>query len=285
MAYFPLEIPILPSMRDHAFDGRVMFSAAELLSLMAAQVAAQFPCLANAEQVDAFFPRFLLLPSEEDRALPVLLEVETHAEGGITARLLHKFQSRSGALSRLREHVRVRFRTENPEDVFPPSLDKAGELSGDVFEIPAERIYKELIPFGPAYRNIRWNIRLNPQGAVALLSTGRNSFCDPYPGRFPGAPLISDAAFQAACVWGQRYSGRVVFPVGFGRRCFPRVLQPEGSYLCRVLPVNTIGEILVFDLWIYDQDETLCEAILGLRMTDVTAGRILPPFWVRDGAS
>jgi len=285
MTYFPLEIPVFPHMRDHAFDGRVMFSAAELLSLMAAQVTAQFPDRLNLEQAEALFPRFLLLPPEEERGLPVQLELENHADGGVTARLLHKFQSRSGAISRLREHVRVRFQQENSADLIPPAFDKEMELPGEVFEIPAERIYEELIPFAPAYRNIRGHLRLNAQGAVARLSMGKESFPDPYFGRFPGAPLISDAAFQTACVWGQRYSGRVVFPVGFHRRCFRKAIQAERSYLCRVLPVEVTGELLVFDLWIYDREGTLCEAILGLRMTDVTGGRIQPPLWVRDGAS
>jgi len=285
MTYFPLEIPVFPHMRDHAFDGRVMFSAAELLSLMAAQVTAQFPDRLNLEQAEALFPRFLLLSPEEDRAFPVLLEVEVHAERELTVRLLHKFQARSGTISRLREHVRVRFQKERPVDLVPPAFHKALELPGDVFEVSADRIYEELIPFGPAYRNIRGHLLLNAQGAVARLSVGRNALSDPYSDRFPGTPLISDAAFQAACVWGQRYSGRVVFPVGFRRRCFRKAIQPGSSYLCRVFPVDTIGGILVFDLWIYEQDGTLCEAILGLRMTDVTAGRIKPPFWVRHGGS
>jgi hypothetical protein len=281
MAYFPLEISVYPHMRDHAFNGRVMFSAAELLSMMAAHVQSQFPDPANIEQADARFPRFLMLPPEEDRALSVLLELETHADGGLTARLLHKFQSRSGTISRLREHVRVRFQNEDNADLFPPVFNEASVLSGDVFEIPAERIYEELIPFGPAYRNIRGQLRMNAQGAVALLSTARNAISAAY----PVVPLISDAAFQAACVWGQRYSGKVVFPVGFRRRCFWKALQPEGSYLCRVFPVDTSRESLVFDLWIHEREGTLCEAILGLRMMDVTSGRIKPPRWVQDRAS
>ncbi|SEM45089.1 Polyketide synthase dehydratase [Syntrophus gentianae] len=285
MVSFPLEIPLFPSMRDHAFDGKVMFSAAELLSLTAVQVALNFPALKNIEQVEALFSRFLLLPPEERKALPVLMEVEMQTEGGITARLLSRFQSRSGAISRLREHFRVRFQKGNPTDLSPPAFDQASELAGEILDIPAERIYEELIPFGPSYRNIRGPLRLNSQGAVALLAVDNHSFPDPYPDWFPGVPLIADAAFQAACIWGQRYAGRVVFPVGFRRRCFRKDLQSEGSYLCRVYPVDTTGDMLVFDLWIYERGGILCEAILGLQMKDVTAGRIKPPLWVQDGAS
>ncbi|OPY84712.1 MAG: hypothetical protein A4E72_02100 [Syntrophus sp. PtaU1.Bin208] len=285
MSSFPLEIPLFPSMRDHAFDGKVMFSAAELLSLVTAQVTSIFPDLKNTEQAEAFFPRFLLLPPEEFKGLAVLMEAETYIEGGITARLLSRFQSRSGAFSRLREHVRVRFQKGNPTNLFPPAFDKALALPGEFLDIPAERIYDELIPFGPSYRNIRGPLRLNSQGVVALLAVEKNSLTDPYPARFPGVPRIADAAFQAACVWGQRYAGKVVFPVGFRRRCFRKVLQPGGSYHCRVDPVDTGGEILVFDLWIYERGGSLCEAVLGLQMKDVTAGRIKPPLWVQDGTS
>jgi len=277
MAYFPLEIPVLPHMRDHAFDGRVMFSAAELLHLIAYTVTARLPSLSTGGQADALFPRFLLLPPEEVQVLPVQLELSTHPNGEVTARLRREFQSRSGAFSRLREHVRVRFLKEIPKACASPVFNRALERPGNDFEIPAERIYEELVPFGPAYRNIRGRLRLNAEGAVALLQTGGESF----PGCYPGAPLITDAAFHAACVWGQRYAGRVVFPIGFSRRYCWKGVQAEVPYLCRVMPVGTERDVLIFDLWIHEQEGTLCEAILGLRMADVTAGRIKPPLWVK----
>jgi hypothetical protein len=276
MPYFPLEIPVLPYMRGHAFDGRVMFSAAELLHLLAAAVKDLFPGLSGA-QAETLFPRFLLLPPETGGFVSVLMDVEAHAEGDVSVKLLNKFQSPSG-LSRLREHVRVRFLKEKPMDFSFPTFGEALELSGSFVEIPAEKIYEELVPFGPAYRNIRGNLRLNAQAALARIQAGTQLV----PGRFPGVPLVSDAAFHAACVWGQRYHGKVVFPVGFKRRCFQAETKPEIPYLCRVMPAGTDRETLIFDLWIYDLKGMPCEAIAGLRMADVTDGRIQPPLWVRE---
>jgi len=265
-------------MRDHAFDGQVMFCAAELLHFLAAAVTSRFPDLDAADQVDALFPRFLLLPSEGKNSLPVLLELENKAGEGVTVHLLREFQSRSGKFSRLREHVHVRFLKKRATDFPVLPFTEAMMLPGIPFGISAEKIYEALIPFGPAYRNIRGHLRMNVQGAIALLRTRMESF----PGRFPGFPLIFDAALQAACVWGQRYQGRVVFPVGFSRRYFWKRTKSEIPYLCRVLPVGAEGDVLIFDLWIYDLEGTLYEAVTGLRMADVTAGRIQPPRWIQE---
>jgi len=278
MERFPLEIPLSLHMRDHAFDGKLILSAAELLHLMAATVTSLFPDLSFAEQADALFPRFLLLPSEGEKTLSVLLELENQAGEGVTVRLLREFQSRSGKFSRLREHVHVRFLKKRATDFPVLPFTEAMMLPGIPFGISAEKIYEALIPFGPAYRNIRGNLRMNAQGAIALMETRMESF----PDRFPGFPLIFDAALQAACVWGQRYRGRVVFPVGFHRRCFWKSTQSEISYLCRVLPVGTERDAVIFDLWLYDLKGTLYEAVRGLRMVDVTAGRIQPPHWIQE---
>jgi len=278
MERFPLEIPVFSHMRDHAFDGQVMFCAAELLHFLAAAVTSRFPDLDAADQVDALFPRFLLLPSEGKNSLPVLLELENKAGEGVTVHLLREFHSRSGKLSRLRKHVRARFLKKRSSEFPLLSFAAAKTLPGIPFEISAESIYEGLIPFAPAYRNIRGHLRMNVQGAIALLRTRMESF----PGRFPGFPLIFDAALQAACVWGQRYQGRVVFPVGFSRRYFWKRTKSEIPYLCRVLPVGAEGDVLIFDLWIYDLEGTLHEAVTGLRMADVTAGRIQPPRWIQE---
>ena len=280
MKRIPLEIPVSPHMRDHAFDGRTMFSAAELLHLMAAAVTSRFSDLMNAVQADALFPRFLLLPPEDKKVLPVLLELEAHAGEGVMVRLLHEFQSPSGKFSRLREHVQVRFLNKRTEEFSPLSFAAAADLPGIPFEIPAERIYEDIVPFGPSYRSIQENLRMSAQGAVALLQTGRESF----PGQFPGFPLIFDAALQAACIWGQRYQGRVGFPVGFRRRSLWKATQSQVPFLCRVIPVGTDRGGLIFDLWIYDLEGIPYEAVLGLRMADVTGGRIRPPHWIQDSA-
>ncbi len=278
MERFPLEIPLSPHLRDHAFDGKNMLSAAELLHLLAASVSSRFPGLSCRESAAALFPRFLLLPPGEEKVLPVWVELESKADEAVTARLFQAFQLRSGSYARLREHVRVEFRKEGAGDFPLLSFAEAMALRGDVLEVSAERLYGELVPFGPAYRNIRGRLRLSAAGAVAELQTD----LEPFPHLFPGSPLIADAAFHAACVWGQRYGGRVGFPLGFRRRKIRQFTKAGIPYFCRVLPVGREGEALLSDLWIYDGEGNFCETILGLRMADVTAGRIRPPRWILE---
>ncbi len=280
MERFLLEIPLSPHLRDHAFDGKNMLSAAELLHLLAAAVSSRFSGLSCRESAAALFSRFLMVPPGEEKVLPVWVELETKADGAVTVRLLQAFQSRSGSYSRLREHVRVTFLKESSALLPPLPLIEAMALPGDVLEVAAERLYEELVPFGPAYRNIRGRLRLSAAGAVAKLQTDLESF----PRLFPGAPLIADAAFHAACVWGQRHGGRVGFPLGFRRRIIGQLTRPGVPYLCRVLPAGTERGAMLFDLWIYDGEGTPCETILGLRMADVTAGRIQPPSWIRESS-
>ena len=46
------------------------------------------------------------------------------------------------------------------------------------------------------------------------------------------------------------------------------------------MPRRTTPELLVFDLALYDLDGGLCERVQGVRMRDVSAGRMKPPGWV-----
>ncbi len=50
-----------------------------------------------------------------------------------------------------------------------------------------------------------------------------------------------------------------------------------------IAPVDVSREPLIFDAWIYDQNGTICESILGLRMRDITRGRMRPPQWIKEG--
>jgi hypothetical protein len=37
----------------------------------------------------------------------------------------------------------------------------------------------------------------------------------------------------------------------------------------------------MFDAWIYGLDGVICEAIAGIKMRDVTQGRVRPPEWIK----
>jgi hypothetical protein len=90
-----------------------------------------------------------------------------------------------------------------------------------------------------------------------------------------------DAALHCACAWGQRFSGVVAFPVGFEERYIFRPTLRGETYFGRIIPIRVHAQPLIFDLWICDFDGAPREAILGVAMKDVTAGKIKPPDWVR----
>ena len=86
---------------------------------------------------------------------------------------------------------------------------------------------------------------------------------------------------HAACVWGQRFSGIVPFPVGFEKRIIYQKTKKGAVYLGRVVPVKVNHESLIFDAWIYDLDGIMCESISGIQMRDVSQGRLRPPDWIK----
>jgi hypothetical protein len=162
---------------------------------------------------------------------------------------------------------------------FPPDSDDPTPAPGPKFRVSADRLYNELVPFGPAYRNVRGNLLLSETCVSATVSGGD----------FPeavgllGSPFPLDAAMHAACAWGQRYRNRVVFPIGFDRR---EILAPTRAgkiYSCRVTPLPDEGSVLRFDVRLRGPDRRPVEVIRGLAMKDIFAGRLVPPAWVREG--
>ena len=156
-----------------------------------------------------------------------------------------------------------------------PTLDSVG------LEIPAEKIYNELVPFGEAFRNIHGRLIISEDGATAktharFVDKSTPNFAD------SGSPFPLDAAFHAACVWGQRYAKTVAFPVGIEKRVIFKPTQPGTTYLSRIIPVRKCPELLTFDLWIYGTDGTLYEGVCGVQMRDVSAGRLKPPRWILE---
>jgi len=95
-----------------------------------------------------------------------------------------------------------------------------------------------------------------------------------------GSPFPLDAAFHAACVWGQRYAGLVGFPVGFALRWLFAPTRPGSTYTARVFPKKVHPDRFLADIWITDIDGALQEAVLDVVMRDVSGGRIKPPSWI-----
>jgi hypothetical protein len=150
-------------------------------------------------------------------------------------------------------------------------------LGEDPFEIAPDVIYKDLIPFYPAYRNIRETVFMSRKGVIAAVYGG-----DPICGDNSsiGSPFSLDAAFHAACAWGQRYHHIVAFPVGFSERDILRPTCFGITYGASIKPVYADGHMLVFDIRIYDREGNIYEKISGVKMRDVSSGRLKPPAWI-----
>jgi hypothetical protein len=269
-------IEVYPYLRDHHFEGRVILPAVEALIALANVVKLNFPqtninCLLNAR-----FDRFLLITPEKQR-LEILVDMEDAGDGNITAVLLTSVKSKKSAISRTFEHARVEFTWADSTLCPVPPFRITRKLEGNCINIPAVAIYHELVPFGTAYQNIVSDLSVSRAGALAYLSGGNNEADE----NLLGSPFPLDAAMHAACVWGQRFTGIVPFPVGFQKRFIYQKTKKGGNYLARIVPVDINHEPLIFDAWIYDLNGVIYETISGIKMRDVTQGRLSPPDWIK----
>ena len=278
----PLEKAVPGYLRDHHIGPLTVLPAVEALQILARSRPAAWDADSRLQEGALFHHLLAIDPAAAEMSL--LQEHERYADGSCLSRLTTL--RRTGTVSRRMEHLRVRFLPEGREAAESDAGREAWCGTGDStshaeppFRVSADRLYEELVPFGPAYRNIRGDVWLTPEGAWATVSGGN----------FPGAegplgsPFPFDAAMHAACAWGQRYGNRVVFPVAFDRREIFRPTRTAQPYLCRISPRPGEGSSLCFDLWICDRDQRPAEAIRGLRMREIPGGRLTPPTWVREG--
>ena len=303
----PLSVAIPDYLRDHRYEGRVVLPAAEALQILARSLPDGLSRCDTRIQEAGEFARLLQLDPRAD-TLSLFHEIAVSPDGRRQSRLTTLHSGRQTKLSRQMTHVSVVFsaidqaatdrengsadasRKESPPQSSgkkggepgygaDPAHDKAAELNGPVFTFPCRRVYTDLVPFGPAYHNIIGEIALTETGARAYVSGGD----------FPeatgplGSPFPFDAALHMVCVWGQRYRNVVAFPVGFESREIILPTSAGQTYLCRVSPLPEEGAVLRFNVWLFDDDRRPVEIILGLRMRDISGGRLKPPAWVRKG--
>jgi hypothetical protein len=273
---YPLEIEINRYLLDHHLEGTCLFPAVEALITLAQVVHLHFPKAPLSSLTSARFPRFLVVPSE-GRRLSATVEIETSENGRITATLLTSVRSKSGGIGRSLAHARVDFFGADSFQGFSAPLPRLGPLEGLVITVPAQSIYRELVPFGKAYQNIISDVSVSPQGALASLSGGDSEANE----TLLGSPFPFDAAFHLACIWGQRFTEIVPFPTGFEKRTIHHKTKKGGRYLGRIIPVAVNQLPLLFDALIIDTQGVLCEAIRGIEMQDVSQGRLHPPRWIK----
>ena len=278
-ARLPVEFDLRPYLLDHRFDGKPVLPAVEAMQLLAGTTRNYLPRIDPLRICGATFDKFLYLEQISDHTVTGIfndLEIDKH--GRVTARLLTKNRLKKAGITRLKEHVTLRF-GEPLFDMRIPDLETAKTLQTEPFEVSAERLYRELVPFGPAFQNVKDTLTLAEDGAVAAIRS--SSAAAPF-GPL-GSPFPIDAAFHAACAWGQRFSSIIGFPVGFNERIIFQPTQPDVTYISRIIPVRqqTDPVILDFDIHLFDETGAVRETMCGLQLKDVSGGRLKPPPWIQ----
>ena len=270
-------IDVPPHWADHQFQGRAVLPAVEAMQLLAHWVRRFRPDLDVRCMGAAAFDKFLELPPTGG-CIEAWCEMQDLADGCLRAALLTKTQSRSARMTRTNVHAQLDF---YPLADIPPlaALDLASALEGGCFSVDPRRLYEELVPFGPGFQNICRPLRLTAEGALAVIQAPEGA--DGQTDLPLGSPFVLDAAFHAACVWSQRFAGVTAFPVGFDQRLLVAPTRPGDTYVSRIFPVQTDSAMLTFDIWIVDTDGRLFERLKGVRMRDVSGGKLRPPDWIR----
>lgn len=276
MARIPVQITTFPHLGHHHFMGRPVLPAVEAMEILAAAVHQTAPHHGLTAIHDARFDKFLPL----DMDLPEIAafaDVQQVTNEGWEASLVTKTTSSKAAITRTKVHARLSF-ARQPESFPSLPLDVAAVPAGVCVRVSPEKIYKELVPFGPTYANIKAPLWLSTDGALAAIQCPDKP--SPSGSHHLGSPFALDAAFHAACVWGQHFYPVVAFPVGLDRRVVLQPARAHTPYYARVVPKQTSPEQMVFDVWLLDGNGNVCEAVLGLQMRDVSGGRLAPPDWI-----
>lgn len=255
----PVAIAALPEFGDHRIAGNAIVPAVYLLDVMVRSATdaglATAPLVMNAVS----FPRFLPATDIERCTFELLADGEKLS-------LSSKITLPNG-IQRTREHAVITLGNQATVSS-PPAIDAE-------FELAAERVYRELIPFGPRYCNLRGDLRLGHAGAVGTVRSPEPGFENP---SLAGCPYLFDSAMHLACVWGQRYAGVVAYPMGFACRTITSSI-PHGERVCVVAPRSRDPHSLSFDLWLVDEHDQVCDVTLGLAMAPLARGSA-PPHWI-----
>jgi len=265
-----VQIPIQPWFKDHRFNGQTVFPAVESMLLLAGVAKELRPDMQIRLMSRASFSKFLVIP-EEATELSVLVENDIDAEeNSLCLRLLSKIQLKK--MSRIKEHAAICFPAHS-QDIEAITPIRA---TGDDIGITTERIYQELVPFGPSYRSLTGTLQISERGASGTLQAPRLTPRHKME-KETGSPFPLDGAMHAACVLGQCLTGFVPFPVGFKERFIHKPTQAGEQYATTVIPRTVTQDELLFDLSIFDRAGSPCETVKELRMRDVSRGTIRPP--------
>lgn len=265
-----VQIPVQPWFKDHHFNGQAIFPAVESMQLLAGVAKEIRADIQITSMTEARFPKLLAIP-ERATELSVLVEYDEEKEDtGLCLKLLSKVQFKT--ISRIKEHAQIRFPMQPLETtVLQPFTAQDNDIT-----IGTERIYQELVPFGPTYRSLTGVLHLTGNSACGSLQAPVLNHRHKME-RELGSAFPLDGAMHAACVLGQCIADFVPFPVGFETRVIQRPTRPGERYNTTVIVTSKTEDELLFDLSIFDEEGKICETVIGLRMRDVSRGAIRPP--------
>ena len=153
-----VNIDVPPHLRDHCFEGRAVLPAVEAVRVLAAGVRSLRPKTVVGWMTGARFDKFLYI-EPGCRQIDARIDLAVHANGDVSAGLLTRSRAPKVAITRVKEHAMLCFPATRP-DVPRPEVQRLSVLQGRCVEIPADVLYRELVPFGRAYHNIRTGVRL-----------------------------------------------------------------------------------------------------------------------------
>jgi hypothetical protein len=261
-----VSLPEIACLGDHAIAGKAIVPAVELLDLLLHVLHQQgMDAGTPLAMRDVVLPRFL---AADDLPRCTFAVTSTAVEGGGVRASFESRITLPNGIERKRTHAEATFGGDVPSKT--PPTEAAAEL-----EVPAERVYRELVRFGPHFRNLRGTLRLARSGGWGTVESPAPPHANP---SAAGCPYLLDSAMHLACVWGQRYAGIVAYPTGFTSR---KVVAPiaAGRRRCSVAPRTIEPRRLTFDLWLSDDEGHVCDAIADLVMVPLAAGAP-PPAWI-----
>jgi len=164
----PLKIRIHPYLMDHQFEGKAVLPAVEAIQLLTASTLGYLPDIGIDTIHDARFDKFLYI-NPRIALIDAFNQIEVREDGSIVSMLITKTRSKAGSITRIKEHVSIKF-SDNPQKPgLPPLLDEISALEGLGIDIPSDRLYGEIVPFGPAYQNVKETLTLSEHGAIASV--------------------------------------------------------------------------------------------------------------------
>ena len=163
----PLTIELHAHLADHHFMGTPVLPAVEAMEILAAEALAGKAIATVGNLTDAQFNKFLPLEPHQNR-LEAFSDRLPASDGSLQSTLLTRTRAPKAAITRIKTHARVTF-GHATKDHQPIPLDVAAAPEGICESVAQDRLYEDLVPFGPAYRNIAAPLWLSVDGALATI--------------------------------------------------------------------------------------------------------------------